>query len=181
MDATSTITSGADLGPQIRLMICDTCSVIEELPDFEGNPDHDVTLNIAVQNHTDPSGIAHIGKLMKVPVKYWANAQVRDEIKKQLSAGGSKGLDEVDEKFYESRSTFHEDAMSCYAKHMRPKGRCPDYKIDSKRLVPNTKADRKEAGLGKAGTAGPKVFLCDFCPAKQYMVTRNRAEAGMYK
>lgn len=176
----SSLKTGEEIGPQIRLLVCRTCKVIEELPDYEGNPDHDVTLQVMCERHTDSMGTAHVGNLIKVPIKYWARSEVQKEIRRQISEG-SGGLNEMDQQFYDSRSTFHEDAMSCFRKHNRPAGRCPDWKASSKRLVPKTAADRKEAGLAKPGEAGPKVYLCDFCPAKTYMLTKFREETGAYK
>jgi hypothetical protein len=116
----------------------------------------------------------------KVPLKHWANEKTKKEIIRQLSEG-SGGLSEFDATFYDTRSTFFDDASACYKAHQRPKGRCPDWKDDSKRLVPDTGKERRELGFAKVNETGPKVYLCDFCPAKTYMVTRARAEAGQYK
>lgn len=168
-----------ETGAQIRLMLCRVCKVIEEIPDFEGNPDDDNLLQLMVEKHTDSIGTPHVGNLFKVPVRFWAQQDVRRQIVKQIMEGISGGLGEVDETFYDTRSTFFEDAMTCFRKHNRPKGRCPDWKIDSKKLVPQTKAERKELGMT---TKTPiSTYLCDFCPAKSFMLTQARTQAGQYK
>jgi hypothetical protein len=150
--------------PQIRLLYCRTCGSIEELPDFDGPPQYDDLLNISVERHRFPSGDEHIGSLFKVDIRVWAQYEARRKIIEQIKGGASKGLGEIDEAFYDTKSQFAEDALKCYQQHMRPKGQCPDYMSDSKVLLPNTKADRKELGLtdiSKVG--GPKTKLCQFC------------------
>ena len=58
-----------------------------------------------------------------------------------------------------------------------------DWKIEKKRLVPKSTADaRKELGLESAAkSGGTKVYLCDFCPAKTYVVEQNRKRLGLYE
>lgn len=170
-----------ETGAQIRLMLCRVCKVIEELPDFEGNPDDDTLLQIMIEKHTDSMGTPHVGNLFKVPVRHWARGEVKQEIVKQIMQGISGGIDEVEKGFYDTRSTFFDDAMSCFREHLRPKGRCPDWKHDSKKLVPKTAAERKEAGLQAPNKAPVHTFLCDFCPAKAFMLTKAREQAGQYK
>jgi len=164
--------------PQIRVLVCRNCKTIEELPDYDGDPATDTLLNILVSQHQKP--VEHVGLLLKFPLKYWAVPKIQDEIVKQIR-GGSEGLDAFQTNFYATKNQFAEDAMSCFSDHLRPKGQCPDYKSDKKLLKPNTDADRKEAGLEKAGKTGPKVYLCDFCPVKSYNMQKSNAEKGLYK
>lgn len=150
--------------PQIRLLYCRTCGSIEELPDFDGPPQYDDLLNISVERHRFPSGDEHIGSLFKVDIRVWAQYEARRKIIEQIKGGASKGLGEIDEAFYDTKSQFAEDALKCYQAHQRPKGQCPDYMSDSKVLLPNTKADRKELGLADLSkVGGPKTKLCQFC------------------
>ena len=150
--------------PQIRLLYCHDCGTIEELPDFDGPPQYDHLLEISVDRHKTPSGQEHIGSLFKVDIGVWAQTEARKKIIEQIRGGVSKGLGEIDESYYDTRSTFHEDAMKCYRQHQRPKGQCPDYMSDSKILLPNTKQDRKDLGLTPVEkTGGPKTKLCQFC------------------
>lgn len=168
--------------PQIRLLYCKTCGSIEELPDFDGPPIHDHLLNISAERHRFPSGDEHIGTLFKVDVRIWGQYEARKRIIEQIKGGVSKGLGEIDESFYDTKSTFAEDAMKCYAAHQRPKGQCPDYMSDSKVLLPDTKSDRRELGLADpAKVGGPKTKLCQFCVVHVYNVTRYREQQGAYK
>lgn len=166
---------------QIRLLICLDCKSIEELPDYEGDPQYDVLLEIAAQAHEDVTGNRHSGHLMKVPVKFWSKPDAREAILGQIREGAG-GIDDVDKGFYDTKSTFAEDAMACFNKHLRPAGRCPDWKADSKVLVPKTNAARKDLGLTPVEKApGPKTYLCQFCPASIFMNTQLRQLRGQYK
>lgn len=152
-------------GPEIRLLHCKVCDSIEELPLFDGLPENDHLLQILVDRHVFPSGEPHIGRLFRLPLMSWESQEARKEIIKQIKGGGSAGIDEFDPEFYATRNTFQEDALKCYSAHLRPTDGCPDYNSPSKRLLPNTKADRKEVGLvDPAKAPGPKTYLCQFCP-----------------
>lgn len=169
-------------GPKIRLLICLDCNNIEELPDYQGHPDDDYLLQLAVEErHTDRlTGAQHRGHLADVEIRHWSNAETRKQIIKQIWAG-SKGLSEVDPDFYDTKSQYQADAMKCFAEHLRPKGQCPDYMSDSKKLVPKTKALRMEVGLPDPKDAVNLPKLCQFCPVHVYNVTRHRMETGAYK
>jgi hypothetical protein len=168
-------------GPQMRLLFCMVDNSLEELPPYEGPPELDHLLAIACEKHKFPSGEEHKGLLFTVPLKTWANKEARENIIRQIKGGGSKGLAEIDATFYDSKSTFHEDAMKCYSQHNRPEKGCDDYQSSSKRLLPNTSADRKELGLSSLKDApGPKNYLCHFCPVHSVVVQRKRKLMGMY-
>jgi len=164
--------------PMIRILVCRNCKTIEEMPDYEGDPEYDTLLNILVQKHQKP--VEHIGLVIKFPVKYWAVPKVREAIVAQIK-GGSSGLDAFQTNFYATKNQFAEDAMSCFSDHNRPVGQCADYKSDKKLLKPDTSAERKEAGLSLAGKTGPKVYLCDFCPVKSFNMKKFNEEQGLYK
>ena len=169
-------------GPQIRLLYCKTCGSIEELPDYDGPPQYDHLLTISTERHRFPSGDEHIGTLFKVDLRVWSQYEARKKIIEQMKGGVSKGLGEIDESFYDTKSTFAKDAMKCYQRHQRPKGQCPDYMSDKKVLLPDTKADRKELGLTDiTKLGGPKTKLCQFCPVHSYNVTKYREQQGAYK
>ena len=161
--------------PQIRLLVCRTCKTAEEIPDFEGRPEDDVLLQISVERHQKPT--PHVGLLFKFPVKYWMRKDVKESIMKQIN-DGSSGLDVFGTNFYETKSTFMEDAMKCYDIHLQPKGQCSDYKSERKVLKPGTEIDRKKEGLGESKAA--KVYLCDFCPVKSYNMKRHNESKGLY-
>jgi hypothetical protein len=169
-------------GPVFRLLYCLVCETLEELPPFEGKVENDHLLQLACEKHTFPSGDPHKGKLFVLPVDTWTKPESRKAIIEQIKGGGSKGLDEFDSTYYDSKSTFSEDALKCFSAHNRPQNGCGDYERDDKRLVPSsTKAERKELGLPSAASIpGPKVYLCHFCPVHSTVTTRKRKLLGMY-
>jgi len=169
-----------DNGPQIRVFYCWNCRKFDELPDFQGRPEDDTLLAILVEKHQS-AGVPHSCTPFRVGVKLWSNEKIRNEIIRQVRSGTNGGLDELDPEYYATRSMFYEDAMSCYARHNRPQDSCPDWKSDSKRLLPNTAAERKDLGLAAPDkSSATKVYLCDFCPIKSKVMTKQRKQAGMY-
>lgn len=170
-----------DNGPEIRLLHCKVCDSIEELPLFDGAPENDHLLQILVDRHVFPSGEPHVGRLFRLPQMSWESTEARKQIIEQIKGGGSAGLDEFDPEFYATRNTFQEDALKCYNAHLRPTDGCPDYESPSKRLLPNTKEDRKEVGLVDPSKApGPKTYLCQFCPVSSVVMTKKNALRGLY-
>lgn len=174
---TTSITRLKQEGPQIRLLICSTCKTIEELPDYQGHPDHDDLLAVSCERHQNALGVTHVGNLMRVPLAQWVKPAVKEQIIKQIRDGVSGGLDDADQGWYDTKSTFHEDALTCYQQHLRPKGQCPDYMSDKKKLLPNTKAERKELGLASVKYSPNATRLCNFClTGDTEVVTRNGIE-----
>lgn len=166
----------------LRLLYCLVCDSIEELPPYDGDPEHDQLLEITLEHHVFPSGEPHKGHLLRVPVDEWTNSNIKKAMIEQLKGGGSKGLAEFDADFYATSDTFREDALKCFAKHLRPTDGCPDYKTDKMRLLPNTKAERKDAGLVDPKNApGPRNYLCNFCPVQSTVDQKLRAMKGLYK
>lgn len=172
-----------DDGPVIRLLYCLVCKSIEELPMHHGTPETDTLLQISVERHVFPSGEPHKGKLFVIPVKMWGEPKNKKAIIEQLKGGGSEGLAEIDPDYYNTKMTFHEDAMKCWEAHSRPGDKtvgCGDYQSESKRLLPNTEKERRDLGLPSAADSGLKVYLCQFCPYQQRVVETNRFKQGMY-
>ena len=150
--------------PYVRLLVCRTCKSIDELPSFDGPVEQDVLLEITVDRH----GSEHIGTLYNVPMLHWQSKTMKAKIIDQLT-NGSAGLDVFGTGFYATRMQFHDDAMKCFSQHQRPKGQCSEFHADKKRLLPDTKLDRKDVGLSDPKNApGPRVYLCDFCPVSVY-------------
>lgn len=155
--------------PYLRLLVCKTCKSIDELPAYSGPVEDDVLLQITVDRH----GENHLGNLINVPLLHWQSKTMKAQVLDQIT-NGSAGLDVFGTGFYATRMQFHEDAMSCYGKHQRPKGQCPEFRADSKRLVPDTKAERREVGMSDPKNApGPKVYLCQFCPVAVFNAKRQ--------
>lgn len=166
-------------GPYIRLLLCLDCKTIEELPDFDGPPEYDHLLQLAIdERHTNwTSETAHRGQLIKVEIKHWAVESIKREIVRQIR-DGSGGISELDPAFYDTKSQFAADALDCFARHLRPRGQCVDYMHDSKKLVPKTKSDRKDLGLPDPKYATNLPKLCQFCPVHVYNVTKARQASG---
>lgn len=152
----------------MRVLVCRTCRNLEELPDFQGRPEDDVFLNYVVQEHPD-----HMGQLFRLPIGIWLIEEARNTLIKQLM-GHNEGLAAFDPKFYEVRNTFKEDALICYKAHRRPKGGCPDFNSDKKLLFPETKAERKDAGISTKER--PAIHLCSFCPVRLYYEKKVRGD-----
>lgn len=162
--------------PKIRLLRCDVCHSLEEIPDFDGPPDYDVILQVTLSRHRTPSGDPHIGRLIDVPERAWKIPVLRDALIRQISEG-SRGLKEFDTTYYDVQDTFREDALICYSQHLRPKEGCPDFNSESKRLMPDTKGDRKELGLDTRGM--PVIHLCSFCPCRSWYENKSNEEKGI--
>ena len=168
-----------DNEPMFRLLFCLVCQTLEELPPFDGAPEQDHLLAIACETHVFPSGEPHKGKLFVLPLRAWAKPESRKEIIRQIKGGGSAGLAEIDDTFYDSRSTFMEGAMDCYKSHNKPKEGCSDWRIKEKLLVPNTVKERKAEGMARyQDEAGPKTYLCDFCPVAIGVAQRKQQLLG---
>ncbi len=168
-------------GPTFRLLFCLVCKTLEELPPYEGDPKNDTLLEIAIEKHVFPSGEPHKGRLFVLPVKTWMDQNARKEILKQIHGGGSAGLNELDNTYYDTKSTFSEDALTCWKAHNKPTDSCDDYCSDRKLLLPKTEMERKELGLPSLKeSGGPKNYLCHFCPIHVKVTQRKRKLMGMY-
>ena len=169
--------SAPEQEPYVRLMVCRTCKTIDELPPHDGPPETDVLLQMTVDRH----GSEHVGLLINVGALYWASPTMRKAIIEQIQQGSS-GLDAFGVQYYETRMQFAEDAMSCWAQHLRPKGQCTDFRAESKRLLPQTAQERKDAGLeSPTQSSATRIYLCDFCPVRVYNEKKSREQKGLYK
>lgn len=157
--------------PYFRLLVCKNCRTIDELPSADEDPG-DVLLNITVERH----GEMHFGRLWNVPKAVWMTPALKEDVIKQLSGGEGEGLGLP---FYNTRMQFAEDAMTCYSLHNRPKGQCPDYKSDKKKLSAGTEKMRKAEKLD--AYSGPTIYLCDFCPVKSFNMVKYHDEKGISK
>lgn len=164
----------AEQEPHFRLLVCRTCSTIEELPGADEDP-QDVLLTIAAERHSD----THYGVLWNVPKGIWMAPEMKKAVIEQIHDKVGSGLNSFGTKFYETKSQFAEDAMSCFSLHNRPKGQCPDYKSEKKWLSPKTEQERRAAGLPSIG-GGPKIYLCDFCPVKSFNMQKHNDQQGLY-
>jgi len=165
---------------KIRLLICEYCGTVEEMPDFEGNWQNDEWFGRLVQKHLLPSGEhthgnVHIGK---VEADKWMNH--KEDITAKMASefklpGEGTGLGDT---FYDVKSNFMADAFKCWKTDHNRTTNCGDYKSDKKRLLPDTRAERKSEGLDIKSR--PNTFLCDFCPYNSIVMQRQRKAKGEY-
>lgn len=170
-----------DQDARIRLLICFTCDTIEPLPWFDGPAEYDDTLNARLAGHKTPEGHPHVGNLATVSEVSWSNPERRERILEELArvrGGGEAGLGTA---FYNVRNTFEEDAYICWSKAHGRTENCEDYKSDKKRLLPDTREERRELGLSTRARDRPGgAHLCDFCVYRSVVQTRVMRDRGYY-
>lgn len=156
-------------GPQLRLVVCKDCKSIEELPPYDGPVQKDILLEDTLSRHMTEWS-THEVALIRVPESYWRNKPVQDRIVQQISQGGSRGIEELEEAqdYYGTRDTYREDALKCFNRHQRPKEGCIDYQNPDKRIGNPTSEGWK---------TGPRVYACNFCPV-QVWVDKKKAEGA---
>jgi hypothetical protein len=166
---------------RIRLVICYVCDTIDPLPWFDGPVEHDETLRARLAAHRTPEGHPHIGNMATVSETSWNTPERRERIIEELAKvreGGETGLGT---KFYDVRNTFEEDAMNCWRHEHNRTTNCEDYKTDRKRLMADTREERKELGISvKAKDRPAGSWLCQFCPYHSIVMQRARKAQGMY-
>lgn len=166
---------------RIRLLICNTCNTIEPLPDYTGPIEHDTTLQFRLSKHRTAEGHPHLGNMARVSEKSWDNPTYRAKILDELAKAHAAGEVGLGTKMYDLRSTFQEDAMSCWRHEHNRTENCEDFRSDRKRLVPDTKGERKELGLETRSKYMPvNSWLCDYCPYATLVMERQRKAKGLY-
>lgn len=166
------------MSSHIRLLACSVCKTIEELPDYEGSPDHDHLLNRLLERHGPPEN-RHTGLLFKVDEDQWQNEQVKTQVAQQIAQKMSGGDTGFSSEYYDLKNTFAADALDCFKAHHRNPN-CSDFQSESKRLTPGTAQDRREAGLPEYRSPKDR-YLCNFCPVQSMVDQAARAKAGLYK
>lgn len=157
-------------GPEVRLVVCRDCRSIEELPPYNGPVQRDILLEDTLSRHMTEWS-THEVALIKVPESFWKNPTVKERITKQISLGGSKGIEELEgaEDYYGTRDTYREDALKCFARHNRPDAGCIDWHNPDKRIGNPTHEGWK---------TGPRVYACDFCPVAAWVQKKQLEETG---
>ena len=135
----------------ILLLICKSCKSVEEIPYVktgkylgEGKYDQEFNPFLEAITHVHNEKGCPRGLLADVKTAYWMTPKVKAGIVKQIqdqftgSNPLSAGLDVFGTNFYDLKDTYSADAMSCWGVHNSPKGQCPDYKTDRKKLDPGT-------------------------------------------
>ena len=166
---------------RIRLLLCYVCNTIEPLPWFDGPVEHDETLLARLAKHRTPEGHPHVGNLATVSETSWNTPERRERIIEELSAARNNGEAGLGTKFYDVRNTFEEDAMACWRVEHNRTENCDDYKSDRKRLLSDTREERRDLGLStKQKDRAGGSYLCYFCPYHSVVMQRARKAKGMY-
>lgn len=165
---------------KIRLLICDTCNSIQEVPAYTGPSDNDYLLQYRVAEHQFDSGRFHKLEVGRVDKADWDKPEVKKQISKELAYAANPGQGHgLGESFYDVKSTYEEDAMSCFRSFHRPTdpSYC-DFHKENKRLYPDTKYERKEEGLDPK--MRPNIWLCDLCPLQSVIDQKKRKANKLY-
>lgn len=169
-----------DMKNPIRLLICSTCHTVEELPTYSGDPRGDTWLRAKEAEHLLPSGEKLHGdvRVGRIEQENWLAH--KNEILAKLAAemtapGEGAGFGQA---FYDAKDNFSLDAMKCWRVEHGRRLNCEDYMSDKKRLLPDTKAERKAEGLDYKHRPG--TYLCQFCPVHQHVQQKKASEEFGY-
>lgn len=177
-------TSDDSRDAKMRILICKDCKSIQPLPDYDGPADYDETLMARVAEHQHPGdpgrSRGHAMELGRVSEASWNDPARRQsmlaEIGKNIGLGQGDGLGI---ELYDIKGNFMDDAMRCWRfKHGRT-ANCDDYRHDKMRLLPDSRAERKELGLDPARR--PVQYLCQYCPMESIVQQRKNAARGVDK
>lgn len=167
------------MSEKIRLLICHDCQSVQEIPDFDGPPEYDHLLSLRVSEHRFPGGEEHFGILASTQKSDWENPSTREGILKKMAGqfgrpgtGVGLGIE-----YYNVKANYQEEAFTCWRAHNRTLD-CGDWRSDAKRLLPDTRAERKEAGLSPKDR--PNIWLCDFCPVTTVVQEKANKKKGLY-
>lgn len=181
----STTTLGGNTGPVVRLLVCHTCKSITPIPDHGGRGDDDLLVGRVMEHQFDPVHLGgnrietrpHEMLLCRAPEAIWNTHRkelVAEIHKHTVGAGEAEGLGEL----YDVKDNFMEDAMKCWRFEHGRTSNCDDYRSDSKRLLPDSRAERKELGLDPGDR--PVQYLCQYCPYESLVQQRKNKKKGLY-
>lgn len=170
-------------GNKLRLLFCNACKTLEELPNYDGKDEVDPYVEQIVFKHNERDPMSHGGDHLKAsPIRIYVVLEKewstnRAGVLKLINNENRKvGLDaEVSE----AMNTYSEDALRCFSDHHRPQQGCIDYWDESKRIGRPTEEGRAARKSNpKLGETDP--HLCQFCPVHTFVTTERRYAAGMY-
>lgn len=170
--------------PHMRVLKCNRCTTIEEVPDYEGpeggenTMEYDLNLKFFTDQHVNKGCGRDNFTIFRFPTRFWIVPKVKEGIVAQLKEG-AQGLDVFGTNFYDTKDNFTADAMTCWVTEHNQTKDCGDYKSDKKRLKPGTASERAAIGMEKEAS-GPKVYLCDFCPYKSMVQQKAYKKKGLY-
>jgi uncharacterized protein YlaI len=174
---------------KIRLWICHECKSVDAIPwcGEDPNCEHPMCVD-ALEYRVAPHRLASDSRrfhgqvnLADIEKSLWDKYSTREDVLVKLQQivdpGAGSGLGQP---LYTIAQNFDADASACWRQHNRTHN-CQDFKSQSKRLVPDTKAERKDLGLETRGRHRPtQTYLCDWCPVKSIMMQRQNSETYGY-
>ena len=167
---------------KVRLLVCHNHESVEEVPwcGEDNNCTHPGCVDplmFRVNAHGDNCRVS----LVDIETAVWNNPANRPELLRRIAARTNPGEGEgIGEPLYALKDTFTEDAAKCWKRHGRTTD-CADYRHISKKLVPDTRGERKDLGLETRAKFVPtQTFLCDFCPYKSILQTKMGSDKYKY-
>jgi len=180
-------TTPAPSEERIRLLVCNRCQTIEELPMHDrDDPDNDVLLLGLLERHNHQTmtlgGEHPDARLLDVETKHWHNEGHRREIIERIRK--EEGHTGLDDKFYATRNTFREEASRCFEKHNRPTAEdgCIDFRDKSKRVTNSLQQQDEISELTRAQQESMKslrrntrMYICYYCPYFTNLLSKKRS------
>lgn len=177
------------MAERLRLLVCPKCESVEPIEWCATEPGANPAcghaqcadlLQYRVLPHTVPVHDGHVYHssllLTDVDKADWERLSTRKNILRNLTKPGD--ATPYGAELYAVKDNFRADAMTCWKAHNRTKD-CGEWRHSSKRLVPDTRAERKDLGLETRSKHRPAMtYLCDFCPMRS--IKETRAEAAKY-
>lgn len=150
------------------------------MPDYEGHPSGDYWLKQKESAHMLQSGTAlhgqtHVGRIEQ---QEWINHQqeIVEKIASEFTLPGSgAGLGQT---FYDVKDNYSADAMKCWRVGHNRTTNCGDYMSSKMKVMPDTRAERKAAGMDYKDRPG--FFLCELCPYHQIVQQRKGSDEFRY-
>lgn len=177
--------TGVVEGPQLRILVCHQCKSAEELPDYQGDSNFDVTLQYLHRRHGAGTEAVHPTALLRCAEVVWADRGAR----KQILEGAFKGVAGFTPEYHHVKDTLKDDAVKCHIAHRRQIP-CIDWHNSDKVLRAPTASERQKLADDLRGTqrnnidldrlakGAPTQYLCDFCPVAMAVEYAKRKERG---
>lgn len=165
----------------IRLLVCEHCGSVEEMPAYSGDPRGDTWLREKEKAHLLPSGTGLHGKTHVARIEQAAWISHRDSIVKQMIAEFATSPGEGDglgQRFYDTKDNYSLDAMKCWRVDHQRTTNCGDYMSSKMEVKPDTRAERKAEGLNVKDR--PSIHICSFCPYHQIVQQRKNKDKFGY-
>lgn len=174
-------------GPRDTILICGDCGTIEHAhgepsPETDREERNAELLALRKRHEVYSAGNTYFHPLAMATVnaQLWEKSEEYQKfivaMIKDATKTGHVGLGD---KNYDLKETFQEDSVLCWRKHNRTLD-CPDYKTDKMKLVPDTRAERRDLGLEVRASNRPGVYLCDYCPVKSVVQQKVNKKLGYY-